>query len=153
MGQPALTNNKEHEIVVELTLWKLAILILLIIPVIVLAYVGVELMSAYYGSRSFIIDFSLDKEVYKLGDWVTVSVSVYTGGLGGLIKTPAGRIVVGIEVRNPKGGIAYVNQGDTSLNGTLEFRFRISREAEAGEYTVYLACTGGFQSGKFRVEP
>lgn len=153
MDQPASTSKEEHGIVIELTLRKLVILILLIIPVIALVYVGIELMSAYYGSKSFIIDFSLDKETYKPGDWVTIHATVSTGSLGGLIKVPAGKVVVGIEVRNPSGGLTYVGQGETSTTGTLEFRFRISKEAEAGEYAFYLACTGGFQSGKFRVEP
>lgn len=152
MSQPTPSDKEEHEIVIELTLRKLVILILLVIPVIALIYVGIELMSVYYGFKSFIIDFSLDKETYKPGDWVTVSVSVYTKGLGGLIKIPSAQVTVGIEIRNPKGNVVYVGQEDTDLNGTLEFKFRIPKGAEVGEYTIYLACAGGSQSGSFRVE-
>ncbi|MEM1558454.1 MAG: MG2 domain-containing protein [Thermoproteota archaeon] len=153
MNQSASASEEEHEIVIELTLRKLVILILLIIPVILLVYIGAELMSAYYGPRNLITDFSLDKESYKPSDWVTVSVSVSSGSLGGLIKMPARKVVIGIEVRNPKGNVIYINQGETDFTGSLKFQFRIPREAEIGEYTVYVACSGSSQSRKLRVEP
>jgi len=153
MGQPASPSPGEREIVIELTLRRLVILILLAIPILIVAYVGLELFSAYYGPRSLSIDFSLDRETYSPGDEVTVRVCVGTGVLGRLIRFPAGGVAVAIEVRNPGGDVVYVDQGETDAAGNLEFRFKILREAGAGEYSIYLACTGGSGSGRFRVEP
>jgi len=153
MGQPASPNPGEREIVIELTPKRLFILILLAIPLVLIAYVGFELFSAYYGPRSLSIEFSLDRETYRPGDEVTVRVSVGTGVLGRLIRIPAAGVAVAIEVRNPGGDVVYVDQGETNAAGSLEFRFKILREAGAGEYSIYLACTGGSRSGGFRVEP
>jgi uncharacterized protein YfaS (alpha-2-macroglobulin family) len=153
MGHPASPSPGEREIVIELTPKRLFILILLAIPLVLIAYVGFELFSAYYGPRSLSIEFSLDRETYRPGDEVTVRVSVGTGVLGRLIRIPAAGVAVAIEVRNPGGDVVYVDQGETNAAGSLEFRFKILREAGAGEYSIYLACTGGSRSGGFRVEP
>lgn len=153
MGQPGSSSPEEREIVIELTLKRLVILILLAIPVALLILVGFELVNAYYGPRSLVIDFSLEKEVVRPGGEAVVSVRVSSGVLGSLIKIPAGSVDVAIEVRNPGGDVFYVDQGRTSMDGTLEFRFRIPEESAIGEYVFYLACEGGSNSGRLSVQP
>lgn len=153
MGQQGSSSPEEHEIVIELTLKRLIILVLLAIPVVILILVGFEIVNAYYGSRNLVIDFSLDREAVKPGGEAVVNVRVSSVILGSLIKIPAGSVDVAIEVRNPGGDVFYVDQARTSMDGTLEFRFRIPEEAVAGEYVFYLACTGGSSLGRLRVEP
>ncbi|MBO3809846.1 MAG: hypothetical protein FGF50_09685 [Candidatus Brockarchaeota archaeon] len=152
MAKPGSSSPEEHEIVIELTLKRLIILILLAIPVLILVFVGLELVSAYYGQRSLIIDFTLERETLRPGDEAVVSVRVSSGVLGSLIKIPAGSVDVAIELRNPGGDVVFVDQGTTNTDGTLEFRFRIP-EAVAGEYVFYLACEGGSNSGRLSVQP
>ena len=152
MGQPGSSRPEENEIVIELTLRRLVILALLVVPIALIAYIGFELMQAFYGPRSLIIDFTLDRETYKPGGEAVVRVRVSSGVLGSLIKIPAGGVDVAIELRNPDGDVVYVDQGRTSTDGALEFRFRIPPEA-AGNYVFYLACKGGSNTGRLRVEP
>lgn len=153
MGQPGSSSPEEREIVIELTLKRLIMLILLAIPVVLLILVGFELVKAYYGSRNLVVDFTMGKEAIRLGGEAVVSVRVSSGVLGSLIKIPAGSVDVAIEVRNPGGDVFYVDQGTTNMDGTVEFRFRIPEESATGEYVFYLACKGGSASGRLRVEP
>lgn len=153
MTKPGSSSPGEREIVIELTLKRLIILILLAIPVVILILVGLELVNAYYGPRSLMIDFTLERGTVRPGDEAVVSVRVSSSMLGGLVKIPAGRVDVAIELRNPGGDVFYVDQGRTNMDGNLEFRFRIPEDSPAGEYVFHLACKGGSSVGRLRVEP
>ncbi|MBO3798445.1 MAG: hypothetical protein QW797_08800 [Thermoproteota archaeon] len=138
--------------ILELSLTRLILLILLVVPIIILAHVWMELTSLQYGPRNLTIDFAVNKATYRLGEEASITIRVSSSILGGLVKIPAGGVDVAIELRNPGGDVVYVDQGTTSTDGTLEFKFRIP-EAVAGEYVFYLACEGGSNSGRLSVQP
>ncbi|MEM3715034.1 MAG: hypothetical protein QXF82_08815 [Nitrososphaeria archaeon] len=94
----------------------------------------------------------MNKTTYRPGEEVSLTVRISSCILGGLVKIPAGGVEVAIELRNPNGDVVFVDQGTTSTDGTIEFRFRIP-ETVAGDYVFYLACKGGSNLGRLNVQP
>jgi uncharacterized protein YfaS (alpha-2-macroglobulin family) len=112
---------------------KLSARILLIIQ----TYALLFSIPSTLGSPTLMVNVQTDKPSYYSGE----DINVY--GLVLLNGVPLENATVAIEIRDPAATPIVVQSVQTNSSGAYQTMFRLSQEASAGEYSIFITCAYG----------
>jgi len=146
-----LNVHQRGEMATKMTRRGIVLILSSALLLLILVYLGYNILMAYYGPPNIVIDILFDKRTYKPEDIIRINVKVSSAIIDPIIKLPLENRSVAIEVRS-KVGPLYIDQGETNAAGEFGFVFKLPGWAPKGEYTVYVVSPGSSKSANFTVE-